>query len=390
MTDNTVKLGIDNLIENHLYLIKNKNIALLANIASVNNKNKPTSLLLYEIIGSRLKKILAPEHGFYGFKEYMVKIESEFDLNLKIPIYSLYGDDIEPSDNMLADIDTLIFDLQDIGVRYYTYASTLALCMKKCSILHKELIILDRPNPLSGNVVQGTILEKGFESFVGQLNIPIRHGLTIGELALLIKDYFKYELSLTVVKMQNWRRDMFWDDTNLYWIQPSPNMPTWKTTIFYPGTCLLEGTNISEGRGTTKPFEIIGSPWINPFELASFLNNLNLPHISALPVFFIPKFDKYQNEKCGGIQLCISNPKANSYNALIKIIEFLYHNHKKNFKWRPPPYEFNYNIMPFDLLNGTDKIRLLIENNDNLDNFIEETQNKLLNYCDFKKQYHLY
>lgn len=390
MDNKLIKPGIDNLIENNINLLNNKRIALITNLASINYKNIPTSYLLYDIIKDNLKVILSPEHGLYGLKEYMVKVESDFEPFLKIPIYSLYGEHIAPPDELLQNIDTLIFDLQDVGVRYYTYSSTLALCMQKCSILKKELIVLDRPNPLSGNIVQGNILEKKFQSFVGMLQIPIRHGLTVGELALLIKEYFSYDLSLTVIPMINWDRNMFWNDTNLFWIQPSPNMPRWETTIYYPGSCLLEGTNISEGRGTTKPFEIIGSPWLNPFELASYLNELNLPYISAIPTFFIPKSDKYQNEKCAGIQICITNALADSYTAMLKIIYFIYKNYKKYFQWRFPPYEFNDTILPFDLLNGTNKIRLLIENNQNIDNFLQLAQQKVSSYCKMKKRYHLY
>ena len=382
MHNKLTKPGIDNLIENKISLLHNKRIALITNLASINYKNIPTSYLLYEIIRDNLKAILVPEHGLYCFKEYMVKVESDSEPLLKIPIYSLYGDHIAPPNEL--------FHLQDVGVRYYTYSSTLTLCMEKCSILKKELIVLDRPNPLSGNIVQGNILEKKFQSFVGMLQIPIRHGLTIGELALLIKDYFNYDLPLTVIPMINWERNMFWDDTNLFWIQPSPNMPRWETTIYYPGCCLLEGTNISEGRGTTKPFEIIGAPWLNPFELASFLNELNLPYISAIPIFYIPKSDKYQNEKCAGIQLCITNPSADSYTAMLKIIHFIYKKYKKYFNWRLPPYEFNNTILPFDLLNGTDTIRKLIEKDENIDDSLQLMQNKISSYYKIKEKYHLY
>ncbi len=366
LNNGIVKPGIDNLIENYLNAILKKKIALVANLASINHKIQSTIDILHNIIGNNLTAIFTPEHGLYGYKEYMVKVKSEFNSKLNIPIYSLYSNNLAPTEKMLKKIDTIIFDLQDIGVRYYTYASTLALCMEKCSILNKELIILDRPNPLSGNIIQGKILEKGYESFVGKLPIPVRHSLTIGELALLIKDYYKFNIELTVIPMQNWKRNMFWKDTDLYWIQPSPNMPHWETTIFYPGACLLEGTNISEGRGTTKPFEILGAPWIDHYELASFINNLKLPYISAIPIYFIPKSDKYYKKKCKGIQLCIKSPSADSYKAFIYIIHYIFNNYKNYFEWRKPPYEFEEFSLPFDLLNGTDKIRSLIEDNKTL------------------------
>ena len=385
-----VKPGIDNLFERYHHVLDKKNIGLLVNQASINSSFVHSIILFKNARNCRLKAIFTPEHGLYGIKEYMDKVPSSHDTSLQLPVYSLYGNALSPSDDMLANIDTMIFDMQDVGSRYYTYAATMALCMQKCAQLHKDFIVLDRPNPLNGITVQGNILKPGFESFVGMFPLPVRHGMTMGELALYMKDHLHIELNLLIIPMRNWKRRFFWNDTNLYWIQPSPNMPQWSTAVFYPGTCLFEATNVSEGRGTTRPFELIGAPWIDLYEFCRDLNNLRIPCIHFLPMCFVPKFDKYTNENCGGVQICIEDPVADAYKAAIRIIAYLHDRYPDHFAWRQPPYEFNNHLMPFDLLTGTDSIRLAIENGNSPDNILKNEYKKLHYFKEKRKKYLLY
>lgn len=385
-----IKLGIDNFFSNYKQNCYKKKIGLVANQASINSNLVHSFFLLKRNNSWDFKMLFVPEHGLFGMKEYMESIESYYDEKLDIEIVSLYGEDLEKIAKKFEEIDVLIFDLQDIGIRYYTYVSTLAFCIEICSELNIPLYVCDRPNPLSGSVIQGNILEENFRSYVGKFPLPVRHGLTIGEIALYIKDYLKLKTEVKVISMKNWHRKMYWNNTGLYWIQSSPNIPTWQTAIFYSGTCLFEGTNISEGRGTTKPFEIFGAPWINPYQSAEVFNSWNLPFIKFLPIYFIPKFDKYAHQVCGGLQIVILDPKADAYIAVLKIIDYLYKAYPNYFKWRQPPYEFSKEHLPFDLLTGTDKIRKIIEDNEDLNLFLKKEYKKLKNFSSQINKYLLY
>lgn len=385
-----IQLGIDNFLSNYIKDYYYKKIGLVANQASINSNLIHSIHLLKGIKNCQFKILFVPEHGLYGIKEYMETVDSYYDKYLDLEVISLYGEDLKRSVEKFKEIELLIFDLQDVGIRYYTYISTLSFCMEICSELDISFIVLDRPNPLSGSVIQGNLLEIGFESFVGKFPLPVRHGLTIGEIALFIKDYLNLKIKLKIIPMKKWKREMYWDDTGLYWIQSSPNIPNWKTAIFYSGTCLFEGTNISEGRGTTKPFEIFGAPWIEPYSLAETFNKFNFPFIKFLPIYFVPKFDKYAGEVCSGLQIIVLHPKADTYSAILHIINYLYKTYPEYFKWRQPPYEFCVDQLPFDLLTGTNKIRKAIESNEDLYYLLKQEYKKIRIFKEKISSFRLY
>ncbi len=379
-----VKRGIDVLLNSNFKSLENKTVGVVIHGPSVSFDDfHPWFFKLLENKKIRLKAIFGPQHGIYGqTQDNMIEWQGGYDKKWNIYIYSLYSNVRKPTPEMLKDIDVLLFDLQDVGARYYTYIHTLSYCMEACGENNVKLIVLDRPNPISGNKVEGNILELNFRSFVGLHPIPVRYGLTVGELAILIKEVFNVKCQLEVIKMQGWKRNMYFTDTGIPWILPSPNMPTPETALVYPGMCLLEATNISEGRGTTKPFEIFGAPFIDSFRLANYLNKLNLKGVKFRPLLFLPTFHKYSNQICGGIQIHITDKYSfKPYFTGIAIIKTIHDFYPEKFKFRPPPYEYEMEKLPFDILTGTNKIRNFIENNEKLsiiEEFLVEEKKKFL------------
>jgi uncharacterized protein YbbC (DUF1343 family) len=282
---------------------------------------------------------------------------------------------------MLDGIDVLIFDIQDVGVRFYTYISTMAMAMQACAENDIEFIVLDRPNPINGNILEGNVLDPDFSSFVGYLPILVRHGMTVSELAKLFNEHFHIGVKLNVVEMEGWKRDMWFDDTGLQWIMPSPNMPTLDTATVYPGTCFFEGTNLSEGRGTTKPFEIIGAPWIDAHNLADSLNNLFLNGVKFRPVYFIPTFSKHSDQRCGGVQVhVIDRDKFNPVKTALNMIKTI---------MRLYPNEFQF-IRHFDLLMGTDKVRNDLSKGHSVDDVIQSWKDEISDFANVRSKYILY
>lgn len=356
-----IELGIDRLFKDPNVRLGGKRVGLLVHAASVNSKFVHTIDILYPHSRVHLVKLFSPEHGLWGTIQDMVSVDSNLEPQTELPLKSLYGSTLEsltPTHDDLLGIDVLVCDLQDIGTRYYTYAATVALCLKACAKADKEVIILDRPNPLNGLDIEGPLLEKGYESFVGLYPIPVRHGMTLGELALFYNQEHKIGCRLHVVKMKGWKRNLYFDETNLPWVLPSPNMPTLDTALVYPGLCLLEATNVSEGRGTTKPFELVGAPFMDPHALSEALHQLKLPEIIFRPHVFSPTFQKWAGLECRGVQLHVTNRKKFkpflTGIALLKTIHDLYPN---DFKWRDKPYEFISDIPAIDLLYGSNKLR---------------------------------
>jgi uncharacterized protein YbbC (DUF1343 family) len=282
-----------------------------------------------------------------------------------VAIYSLYSDTREPSLAMLSGLDALVVDLQDVGTRIYTYIYTMANCLRAAARHNIPIVVCDRPNPIGGAAVEGPMLEPGFESFVGQFPIPMRHGMTIGELARLFNEHFELRAKLEVVAMQGWTRDQFFDDTPLPWVLPSPNIPTLESAVVYPGTVLFEGTNVSEGRGTTKPFELIGAPWVRPEPFAAALNALQLPGVVFRPAHFEPTFHKHAQAGCGGVQVHVTDRRAfQPVEAGVVLLQAFRRAAPDRFAWREPPYEYEYLLQPIDILMGSSEVRERLANDD--------------------------
>ena len=292
----------------------------------------------------------------------MIETAHTDDVTRKVPVYSLYSETREPTAAMLANLDVLVIDLQDIGARIYTYIYTMANCLRACARHGVQVIVCDRPNPIGGTDVEGALLVKGFESFVGQFQIPMRHGMTMGEIARLFNDVFGLGAALEVVKMEGWQRGMYADETELPWVMPSPNMPTLDTAIVYPGTVLFEGILISEGRGTTRPFELIGAPWVDAESFARRMNGLGLGGVYFRPAVFEPTFQKHAKLTCGGCQIHVTD--RNQFRPVltgVALIAMFYQTNPVEFAWRQPPYEYEPEKMPIDILSGSTTLRQQIE-----------------------------
>jgi len=311
----------------------------------------------------RLAALFGPQHGIYGETQDNMVEWCGFRIGgTGIPVHSLYGAHRKPTRRMLAGLDVLVVDLQDVGSRYYTFVWTLDLCLEAAAREGIEVVVLDRPNPIGGNALEGPVLDTAFASFVGRRPLPVRHGMTMGELARYLAEEFHPGVPVTVFPMKGWKRRMMQGDTGLPWVLPSPNMPTTDTALVYPGLCLLEGTNLSEGRGTTRPFEIFGAPFVDPRVLVDALESLRLPGVRFRPLWFQPTFQKHAGRRCGGAQIhVLSRTRFRPFltgTAILKTVRELY---PKLFRWKKPPYEYEYVKLPIDILAGSDEFRHSIE-----------------------------
>jgi uncharacterized protein YbbC (DUF1343 family) len=356
-----IQTGLDVLLSGTLRELRKARVGILCHQATVDVRLRHIiSLLHARSIG--ITALFAPEHGLWGTAQDQIAIDAQNEPVLKVPIFSLYGNQRAPSDETLAGIDVLICDLQDIGSRYYTFIWTMALAMQACARNRRKFIVLDRPNPINGIQMEGPVLDLNYASFVGLYPLPIRHGMTIGEIALWLNDRMDVGADLEVVRMKGWKRSMYFEETRLPWVLPSPNMPTINAAVVYPGGCLVEGTNLSEGRGTTHPFEILGAPFVNPEQLAGLLNRDGLPGVTFRSCRFEPTFHKFQGQSCGGIQLHIRDRKIfKPFLTTLTLIQRCFDLYQPLFDWRKPPYEYETEKLPFDILCGTDAIRKTIE-----------------------------
>jgi uncharacterized protein YbbC (DUF1343 family) len=348
-----VRTGCDLLRAGGFELPGGAAVGLLANQASVSSSLEHVSTVIMES-DARLECIFGPQHGPFGVTQAnMVEWEGYADPRLGIPVYSLYGETRVPSPAMLAGLDLVVIDLQDVGARPYTYIWTAVLMMRACAASGIRVAVLDRPNPLGGLAVEGPVLEKGFESFVGLWPLAMRHGMTTGEILAAINGSAAVPCSLEIIKMVGWKREMLFGDTGLPWVLPSPNMPTPETAMVYPGAVLLEGTNISEGRGTTRPFELVGAPWIDGYRLAGELSAAGLTGAAFRPAAFRPTFDKYAGEDCGGVQIHVTDAALFQPvlcgTAVILAVAGLY---PGDFSWLEPPYEYETGKPPIDVIYG--------------------------------------
>ncbi len=358
-----IKIGLDVFDRHWPKKLKGSRAGLLVNPASVNSNLIHVTDLFPVSRKCALKKLFGPQHGIRGeTQDNMVEWKGFRDKKSGLLVRSLYSNIRKPEPAMLNDIDVMVIDIQDAGARYYTFIWTMELCMQACFEAGKSVVVLDRPNPVGGMHVEGPVLDMAYASFVGQRPLPVRHGMTIGEISTYFKNEFYPALDLHVIPMQGWERKMWFDDTGQPWVMPSPNMPTLDTAVVYPGMCLLEGTNLSEGRGTTRPFEIFGAPFIEPEKLVKHLKRFSLPGVVFRPLNFQPMFQKHAGKLCGGAQLHITDrEKFRPFKTGVAVIKAVHDLYPKNFQWKKPPYEYETKKPPIDILAGTDRLRKDIE-----------------------------
>ena len=343
-------------------------VGYVAHAASVDQQLQHGISIFKETFGSKFTKIFSPQHGLVGdVQDNMIESDHFHHPYFDLPVYSLYSETRKPTPEMLSGLDHVFVDLQDVGTRIYTYIYTMTYMMEVCAALDIEVIILDRPNPINGLQLEGNMLEPAFTSFVGRHPLPVRHGMTIGEVAIMANRFWEINCRLEIIPMKGWDRAMYFDQTGLPWVLPSPNLATLDAALTFPGTVLFEGTNLSEGRGTTRSLETIGHPAIEPYGLLGTLNQLfsgyQLEGFTLRPVNFIPTFQKHQDKVCGGYQIHVTNAtKFQPWKVGQLLCHTLYHELGEDFNWKQPPYEYEYDKMPIDILNGSDKLRLWVEN----------------------------
>ncbi len=360
----SVTTGLEKLLSSHFDVVAGKAIGLIANPTTVDRQLRHAIDLFHEREGVELRTLFGPEHGLRATAQDLEEVDDGSDPITGIPVRSLYGPTRVPTEEMLRGLDAVVYDIQDVGSRYYTYIWTMAHAMEACARDGVELIVADRPNPIGGTHVEGNIIDAQHLSFVGLYPIPNRHGMTSGEVAELLNAEFRIGCNLTVVPMDGWSRREWFDESGLPWVMPSPNMPTLDTAAVYPGGCLFEGTNLSEGRGTTRPFELVGAPWIDAQDLVDVLSAEDLPGVVFRPVCFVPTFQKFRGETCGGVQQHVVDresyrPVRTGY-AILKAARSV---SEAEFKWRPPPYEYELVRPAIDILSGNESIRAAIESN---------------------------
>ncbi|MFN8499902.1 MAG: DUF1343 domain-containing protein [Anaerolineae bacterium] len=382
-----VKTGLEVLLADGAAALRGRRVGLVTNPTGVTSDLTPNVTALLAA-GVNLVALFGPEHGFDSSVQDALAVGEGRDTATGLTIYSLYGATDKPTPAMLAGVDALLFDVQDAGVRFYTYPWTLALCMVAAAEAGIPVVVLDRPNPIRGDVCEGPVLESGFESFVGAYRVPLRYGLTVGELARLLNQEFSIGADLSVVKMQGWRRGLWYADSGLPWVQPSPNLPTLDTTLVYPGLCLVEGTTLSEGRGTTKPFEVAGAPWLDGARLAAILNARSLPGVRFRGAAFTPTFDKFSGQLCRGVQVhvldrSVFRPIETGLRLLAAAREIAPH----DFGWRPAPGDSRPH---FDLLMGNAWVRQALDAGAPVEEIIARWGPELAVWRDLRTRYFLY
>ncbi|MEK6324393.1 MAG: DUF1343 domain-containing protein [Acidobacteriota bacterium] len=387
-----VKTGLEILLESKVGPLDGSRVGLIVNPASINSRFEHAADLFQQHPRIKLTALFGPQHGIRSeTQDDMIEWETFRDRRTGLPAYSLYGETRKPTPEMLNAVDVLVFDIQDVGTRVYTFIYTMALAMEAARECGKRFIVLDRPNPINGVQIEGNILEPEFQSFVGMFPIPMRHGTTIGELAFMFNREFGLGCDLEVVKMEGWRREMWHEDTKVPWVMPSPNIPTVDTAVVYPGNVMIEGTNVSEGRGTTRPFEIIGAPFIDPYELIDSLKKDNLPGVVFRPHHFQPTFHKFAGELCGGVQLHVIDRSAfNPVITGVTIISAILRLYPDRFEWKQPPYEYVYDKLPFDVINGSSRLREQIEEGIPIAEIEESWREGLSEFAERRREYLLY
>ena len=394
MTNNraAVVLGLEKLLQAKTDMLRGARVGLVCNQASVDHNYQHAADLLHEHPDVNLRALFGPQHGIRGdVQDNMVETEHGIDRKTGIPVYSLYSETREPTEAMLKDIDVIVFDMQDVGCRIYTFVYTLANCMRAARKWGKKVVVCDRPNPISGSGVAGNVLEPEYASFVGQFSLPTRHGMTVAELARMFNDHFSLDSEIEVVPMDGWQRKFWHDETNAPWVLPSPNIPTLDSATVFPGTVHFEGTQLSEGRGTTRPFELIGAPYIDPDDYALQLNSLGLAGVFFRSCAFQPTFQKHGGVTCGGVQIHVTDRQSfEPVIAGVAMVKLAYDMYSDDFLWKNTPYEYVYEKNPFDVISGTNKIREAIEHGSGLNEIQDSWKGPLAEFRAVREKYLLY
>ncbi len=387
-----VVLGLESLCESRGDLIKGSRVGLVCNQASVDHRLNHSADILRGTEGVNLTALFGPQHGIRGdLQDNMVETPHTTDKETGLPVYSLYSETREPTEEMLRDVDVLVCDLQDIGCRIYTFIYTIANCMRVARRLGKRVVVCDRPNPIGGVAVEGNVLENGFESFVGQYSLPTRHGMTAGELARMFNEHWEIGCELEVVPLEGWSRELWFDETDAPWVLPSPNIPTLDSATVFPGTVHLEGTQMSEGRGTTRPFELIGAPYIEAAEFARSLEALDLPGVKFRATNFQPTFQKHAGVTCGGVQIHVQDREVfKPVLTGVAITKTCFDSYGDSFRWKEPPYEYVFDKNPFDVISGTDRMRKAFEGGDSLQEIEQSWQGNLENFLGERERFLIY
>jgi uncharacterized protein YbbC (DUF1343 family) len=364
-----VVLGLERLLGERRDLLRGERVGLVCNQATVDHSFRHAADLVHAHPDIRLTTLFGPQHGIRGdVQDNMVETGHTTDRATGLPVYSLYSETREPTARMLQDVDVIVVDLQDVGCRIYTFVYTMAHCMRVARTLGKRVIVCDRPNPIGGDQVEGNLLDPAYASFVGLYPLPTRHGMTSGELGRLFNDAFGIGCELEVVPMEGWSRAHWMDDTDAPWVMPSPNMPTLDTATVFPGTVHLEGTQMSEARGTTRPFELVGAPYIEPEAYGRRLNDLGLAGVYFRPTVFQPTFQKHAGTSCGGVQIhVLDRERFEPVKAGIAVVKIAYDMYTDQFRWKVPPYEYVFDKNPFDVIAGTSALREAIESGRSLE-----------------------
>jgi uncharacterized protein YbbC (DUF1343 family) len=387
-----IKLGLETLLEDQVGKLKGARVGLVCNQASVNHQLHHAADLFHEHSQIDLRAFFGPQHGIRGdVQDNMIETGHTVDRETGLPIHSLYSETREPTEAMMKDLDVVVVDMQDVGCRIYTFAYTMANCMSAAKRFGKKVIVCDRPNPINGVLVAGNVLEPEQASFVGQFAIPTRHGMTLGELATMFNKHFQIDCDLEVIKMAGWQRRHWLDETDAPWVMPSPNMPTLDSATVFPGTVHFEGTQLSEGRGTTRPFELVGAPYIDAEEYARHLNALSLAGVFFRSCIFRPTFQKHAGVSCGGVQIHVTDRNEfEPVTAGIALVKAVYELYLDEFRWKAPPYEYVYDRNPFDVIAGTSSIREGVEQGSTIEEMQQSWAGAFAPFMKVRDQYLLY
>ncbi|MCU1267756.1 MAG: yzbB [Acidobacteria bacterium] len=387
-----VTIGLENLLNAKSTLLKGARVGLACNQASVDHNFQNAADLFHAHPDINLTALFGPQHGSRGdLQDNMIETEHALDRITGVPVFSLYSETREPTEEMLKDVDILVFDMQDVGCRIYTFNYTMANCMRAAQRFGKKVIVCDRPNPIGGAAVAGNVLDPEYASFVGQFPMPTRYGMTVAELALMFNDHFKIGCELDVIKLDGWSRADWLDETDAPWVMPSPNIPTVDSTVVFPGTVHFEGTQISEGRGTTRPFELIGAPYIIPEQYAARLNAFGFPGVYFRSCVFQPTFQKHARVSCGGVQVHVTNRETFEPVVVgVAMVKTAFEMYPEEFRWKEPPYEYVCDRNPFDVIAGTNQLREAFERGDALETIEESWRAPLEEFKKIREPYLLY